>query len=108
MSAIPHGWLRTWLEKRTRFHPRLRWVRDDERLYVILPQSGSSIELSGIEAMLFELWVEGVALGSTLDQAALCHSLSYSQSWSLFSRLVVRLDLAGGFLPWPPAAPSHG
>ena len=54
-------WQRDWQWLRRDIDPRLRWVRDDERLYVVIPQHGQCVELSGAEALLFELWVDEVA-----------------------------------------------
>lgn len=85
-----------WRRRRRDIDPLLRWVRDDERLYVVIPRHGHCIELSGAEALLFELWADGSGLEHALEFLACSHGLTATQSWDLFARLLARITERGG------------
>jgi len=97
-----------WRRRRRDLVPRLRWVRDDERVHVVIPRHGHSIELRGAEALVFELWVEGGSLDRCLEFLRYSHGLTATQTWDLFSRLLGDIAERGGLPPLESGGDGDG
>ncbi len=83
-----------WPCLRQRLPPDSGWVRDDERLWLVLPGQGLSLGFTGAEAQLCELWLEGVPVVRALERVAWCQDLTPLAVENLMLRLLDRIESA--------------
>jgi len=81
-----------WRRLRHRLPPDAGWVRDDERLWLVLPGQGLSLGFTGAEAQLGELWLQGTPVARALEQVGWCQDLPPSAVENLMIRLLDRIE----------------
>ncbi len=88
-----------WRRLRHRLPPDAGWVRDDERLWLVLPGQGLFLGFSGAEAQLCELWLQGTPAVRAREQVGWCQDLAAEALEALMIGLFERIESALPPLP---------
>ena len=73
-------------------HSQVYWLRDEERIFVLIPHSAKHLCITGPQAQLWEMWMQGHTPASILQRVALCYGLSRGRVRQSFRALVTDLQ----------------